>query len=201
MAKTKGPLLSLEAHGSLAKTLNYSQKRTGSQCRKYNKPLVAPTPTQRARRRLTDFLVAHWQGMTTGQKAAWETRARAAGLSLAGYHYFLRAAQRDLYTEHGLVAFWPLNKIVSNTVLDYSGNGHTFALRPSPPSDAPVLVPSMNTKLNNALYFDGVNDALKATGTTKLKVAGNFTLSYWVKFASLVGEANKSIFTVAYTLQ
>lgn len=155
MAKTKGPLLSLDAHGSLSKLLTYSNRRSGQQVRKYNKPLVVPSAKQRGQRRLTEFLVAHWQNMSSATKATWEANAKASGLNLPGYQYFLREAQRDPYTHHGLAGYWHCNEIVGGKVLDLSGRGNHGTLQPNYPSDAPVLANSMNTRLSKGLQFNG----------------------------------------------
>lgn len=180
MAKTKGPLLSMEAHGSLMKTLNFSQRKSGSQCRKYNKPLVTATPAQRGQRRLTEFLVAQWQNMSDADKAAWATNAAASGLSLPGYHYFLREAQRDLYTHHGLCGYWSFNEIVNNQVLDISGNSLHGTLKPTPPGDAPTLATGKSTRFSNCLLFDGTNDYVSMGTSDKLKTATGSWL-FWVK--------------------
>jgi len=161
MAKTKGPLLSLDAHGSLSKLLTFSNKRTGQQVRKYNKPLKVPSAKQRGQRRLTEFLVAQWQNMTAGQRATWEANAKASDRNLPGYQYFLREAQRDLYTHHGLVGYWSLNEIVSNQVLDISGNALHLDLKPTPPANAPSLITGPYPKFSKALIFDGVDELIE----------------------------------------
>lgn len=158
MAKTTGPLLSLEAHGSLGKLLTYSKKRTGSQVRKYNKPLVIASPKQRGQRRLTEFLVAQWQNLSAGDKATWETNAKASGRNLPGYQYFLREAQRDLYTHHGLCLYWHLNEYVNGEVKDLSGNGLDGTPGPSYPSNVPTLINAPFAKFGKAAQFDGVDE-------------------------------------------
>jgi len=180
MAKTSGPLLSLEAHGTLAKTLNYSQRKSGSQCRKYNKPLKIPTPAQRGQRRLTEFLVAQWQNMSDADKATWTTNAAASGLALSGYHYFLKQAQRNLYLHHGLWGYWSLNEIVAGQVLDITRQGHNGDLKPTYPSNSPVLVPGKSKRFSNALSFDGSDDTVEFTAANSLKSALG-TWECWVK--------------------
>lgn len=181
MAKTKGPLLSLEAHGSLSKILTYSKKRTGSQARKYNKPTGIPSAKQRGQRRLTEFLVAQWQNMSAGDKATWETNAKASGLNMAGYHYFLRSAQRDLYTHTGLCGYWHCNEIVGGKVLDLSGNANHGTLIPSYPANAPVLVDSYKTKFGKALSFDGIDDQCTVTSAPSLNSVGNTSVEILIK--------------------
>lgn len=176
MAKIKGPLFSLGAHGSLSKTLSYSRRRSGDQCRRYNKPTVPATPAQHAQRRLTEFLVAHWQNMSAGDRATWEANAKASGLNLSGYHYFLRTAQRDLYTHHGLCGYWHCNKIIGGKVLDLSGNGNHGTLQPDYPSNAPTLVNSRTLKMGKALSYDGINEHVNCGSNKILEITGALTI-------------------------
>ncbi len=181
MAKTTGPLMSLDAHGSLAKTLTYSRRRSGSQSRKYNKPTGTASAKQRGQRRLTEFLVAQWQSMNDNQKNAWEAAAKASDKNLPGYHYFLREAQRDLYTHHGLSGYWHFNEIVNGTVLDLSGNGNHGTLQPDYPSNAPSIVVSRSTKFGNALSFDGVDETVTCGTGASLNIRSAITVEEWVK--------------------
>lgn len=193
MAKTKGPLFSIEARGSLGKILNYSQRKSGSQCRKYNKPLKAATPAQRGQRRLTEFLVAQWQNMSAGDKATWATNAAASKFCLSGYHYFLKQAQRDLYTHHGLMAFWPCNNFINDNIPDLSGNGNTGIRDITPPTDAPILAPGFNTKLSNSLYFDGEFNALNCGNDKTLNLPSTITIEFFIKVPSVATAATNFI--------
>ena len=176
MAKTTGPLISLDAHGSLAKTLNYSSRRSGPQCRKYNKPTGVPSAKQRGQRRLTEFLVAQWQNMSAADKATWAENAGASKYNLPAYHYFLREAQRDLYTHTGLCGYWHCNEIVGGKVLDLSGNGNHGSLGPSFPSNRPRLTSSENNRLGSALLYDGVDEFFHKTSPRNLDLTGDFSL-------------------------
>lgn len=171
MAKTKGPLLSLDAHGTLADLLTYSSKRSGSQVRLYNKPLKPASAKQRGQRRLTEFLVAQWQNMSAGDKATWEANAAKSGLNLEGYHYFLREAQRNLYLHTGLVGYWHCNEIVGGKVLDLSGNANHAALEPDCPTNAPILANSKDSRVNKALLYDGVDEYIEIPNSPSLNPA------------------------------
>jgi len=183
MAKTNGPLLSLQAHGSLGKILNYSQRTSGSQCRGYYKPTKPATPTQRGQRRLTEFLVAQWQGMTDLDQAAWKTAAEQSTFDLSGYHYFLRSAQRNLYEHHGLCGYWSFNKIVEGEVLDISGQNNNGSLDPNDPVDGPQLVTSKNARFSNALNFRGVSTRIYIPANDSLDFSYDtgFALTAWCK--------------------
>lgn len=181
MAKTKGPLFSVDAHGSLAKNLTYSHRKSGQQVRRYNKPLKPASAKQRGQRRLTEFLVAQWQDMSDAAKAIWETNAKKSGLNLPGYHYFLREAQRDLYLHHGLAGYWHCNEIVGGKVLDLSGNALHGTLKPDYPANAPVLVDSYKTKFGKGLLYDGVDEYFILPLSDLLKITGSFFAETWIK--------------------
>lgn len=92
--------------------------------------------------------------MSAAQKATWETNAKASGLKLSGYHYFLRTAQRDLYTHHGLLTYWHMNEIVGGKCKDLSGAGLDLTLGSPYPTNAPLLVASKTAKYGNCLHYD-----------------------------------------------
>lgn len=185
MVKTVGPLLSLDAHGSIADTLTFSHRKSGKQVRAYNKPLKVPTAKQRGQRRLTEFLVAHWQNMSDATKATWATKAKASGLNIAGYHYFLREAQRDLYTHHGLCGYWHCNEIVGGKVLDLSGNAIHGTLEPGYPANAPSLVDSYKTKFSKALLYDGVDEYVDCGHNVIFNITAAITIIAWMEISDL----------------
>lgn len=185
MAKTKGPLLSADAHGTLGDVLTYSSKRSGQQVRKYTKPLKPASAKQRGQRRLTEFLVAQWQNMSAGDKAAWEEAARVSVLNLEGYHYFLREAQRNLYLHHGLAGYWHCNEIVGGKVLDLSGNTNHGTLEPGYPANAPVLVDSYKTKFSKGLLYDGVDEYISIPHSPSVALGNTLTLILWINIKRL----------------
>ena len=181
MVKISGPLFSVGAHGSIAKELTYSKRRSGQQARKYNKPTGAPSAKQQSHRRLNEFATIQWQCMSDATKATWEVKAKASGLRIAGYHYFLREALKDPYENMDLVGFWPMNEIVSNKIQDLSGNNLDFDLKPTPPSDAPVLQTGLQDKFGKALFFDGGNDYCRADYKAPFNVTAKFYIEFWCK--------------------
>lgn len=188
MVKLKGALLSQEAHGSIAKTITFSKRKSGQQVRRYNKPKVAASPAQRAQRRLTEFLVSQWQTMLPTQKAEWTAKAKASGKNLSGYHYFLHKAQRNLPFYHRLQGYWSLNESINNQVKDLSGLSRTGTLRPNPPADAPQLIKGKFPKFSNAFYFDGFNDYISLAPLDITQWTA-ITVSLWIKFPDSAGFA------------
>jgi len=72
MAKLKGPLLSENAHGSIAKRLTFSKRASGNQARFQHANHDSNTTSQQTQRTL--FLQARdaWQLLTTEEKALWK---------------------------------------------------------------------------------------------------------------------------------
>lgn len=190
MAKLRNPLFSIDAHGSIGKIITYSKRKSGNQVRSYTKPQKPPSAKQRGQRRLTQFLVAQWQNMSDGDKATWATNAAASKLNLSGYHYFLREAQRDLYTHHGLCGYWHCNEIVDGQVLDISGNGYHCELMPSYPSNAPILVDSQKTKFGKALQYDGVDEYVRNISTPRLEFGTDIDFTIVAVVKMITGIAN-----------
>lgn len=197
MAKTTGPLLSLDAHGSLSKLLTYSNKRTGQQVRKYNKPLVTPSAKQRGQRRLTEFLVAQWQGMSAATKLTWETAAKASGRNLPGYQYFLSKAQKDLYTHHGLCGYWHCNEIVAGQILDLSGNGIHGDLKPTPGSNAPLISASKKPRFGNGLLYDGTDEYVNLGDNAILNPLTRITIEFLIK-PTIIDSSARIILAFGY---
>jgi len=192
MVKLKGPLMSLGAHGSLDKVLTYAGRKSGHQTRKYSKPTGTASAKQRAQRRLTEFLVAQWQNMTEIQKNTWEAAAKASDKRLAGYHYFLREAQRDLYTNTGMLAYWHCNVIDNNRVLDLSGQDQHSTLVPASGSGGAVLAESRSARFSKALSFNGIDQRTEAPETI-IPASGDFTIDGWLNCAGeKAGDTGKS---------
>ncbi len=81
MAKTKGPLFSLEASGSVAKTIVYSQWKGRNYVRQHTIPLNPQSPAQVNVRAAMTLLVAAWQGEIQGTKDSWNTYGKLTNLS------------------------------------------------------------------------------------------------------------------------
>jgi len=136
--------------------------------------------------------------MSAGNKATWAANAKASGLEIAGYHYFLREAQLNSYLHAGLMAYWPCNRIVENNILDLSGNDNTGILDVDPPSDAPVLAAGLGTKLKSSLYYDGNQKAIRCGRDSTLLQPPRLTIEFFFKLPTSkdgvsVGIMNKRV--------
>jgi hypothetical protein len=81
MVKTYGPMMSMDASGSLASAVTFSKWKG----RNYVRQLVIPSNPQSGgqtgMRAMLRFLSQRWYGLTVGNKATWDTLAKAANVS------------------------------------------------------------------------------------------------------------------------
>ena len=180
MVKTTGPLLSINAHGQLAKTLNYSQRKEGNIGRQFHYPHKEPSQKQYTRRTILGLLTAHWQCMTAAQKLVWENATILGDLNISGFNYFIQSAIADLKTHHGLCGYWSFNELTGASVLDYSGNENTGTLKPTYPSDVPSRIDSINKKFGKALSFNGSSAYVDCGSDNSINIVGDLTLSAWI---------------------
>lgn len=80
MAVVQNPLFSLDAHGSVLKTLTYRRSLRGHVCRKYAVPTTSPTAAQSSHRSIFSLLAAAWSAASASQKSTWSDLASAANI-------------------------------------------------------------------------------------------------------------------------
>lgn len=71
MANVLGPIFSLQATGSIAKTLTYKKGVRGYVCRKYSKPSGPPSESQLAIRLQTGNLMKNWKTLSIEDQSSW----------------------------------------------------------------------------------------------------------------------------------
>lgn len=116
MVKTKGPTISAEASGQLAKTLIFVKGMKARAVKKHATPRNPKSPAQVSVRAMIKFLSQDWQTLTTLQKATWNTPAFVD--KIAPYHAYLRT-----------------NMIRWKT---FRGPGKTYPVAPSGPTGATI---------------------------------------------------------------
>jgi hypothetical protein len=87
MVITHGPLFSLDARGSIAKTLTYSKQRGTTYTKKYAVPTGLPTPAQTSVRDSIRLITQAWAKVADVHRAYWDTLATARHTSR--YHAYL----------------------------------------------------------------------------------------------------------------
>lgn len=96
MVKLKGPALSQEASGQLAKTLTFAQLKKSPYLKTISIPKQPRTPEQMIPRIIVGFLGKNWRNLSQAQKATWSPRANA--LHLSPYHAFVRVNAKRFST-------------------------------------------------------------------------------------------------------
>lgn len=81
MARVKGPLFSMDARGSVGKTLVFSIWKGINYVRRHSIPANPKSPAQISFRATMTFLSQIWDGLTAGNKATWDDRADSLGIS------------------------------------------------------------------------------------------------------------------------
>lgn len=71
MAKTKGPLFSLEAHGTIGKEITFSQRKSGSQVRYQKKQKDYESADRQTQRNAYRYGIELWNSLTPTEKAYW----------------------------------------------------------------------------------------------------------------------------------
>ena len=71
MTKLSGPLLSIEARGSLGPRLTYSTRKSGPQVRFQKAQSYAATAAQEIQRGFFQAAVGWWSELTTDEKSQW----------------------------------------------------------------------------------------------------------------------------------
>lgn len=93
MAKIEGPLLSIDAHGTIAGALTFQRRSyNNSACAVVYAPktqTLSATAAQLARRALLAGAITTWQSMSPAERAEYQAAATASDLS--PYHAFLKA--------------------------------------------------------------------------------------------------------------
>jgi len=185
MAKIKAPLFSIDASGTLDKSITYKNKPQAKTASKYSKPgSVNPfesSPRQKDQRTIIGLITAAWQSKTSLDQLAWNNAAKDARFKGTGYHYFLHLAQSDLTTYLGLVGFWSMNYNIGNKIPDLSGNGNHGTLGPIFPCDSPSLTNSSSIKQGKSLYFNGIDGYLKCPTYPPSYFKKDFTIEIIVK--------------------
>jgi len=181
MAKLTGPLMSEVAHGKLAQSLIYSSRKEGNIGRRFHMPDKEITLKQWTQRHIIGLLTAHWQVKSAAEKQVYEDLVKASGLQISGFNYFIKVAQADLYTHHGLCGYWSMNEETGAQVTDYSGQGNHGTLMPTYPSYCPTRVAAMLKQYGKALSFDGWDDNMDCGNDASLYLTHTGTVEAWIK--------------------
>lgn len=123
MPRLKGPLFSLQAHGTLNQELTYTDGYPGHIARRIPSPTPTYTTPQLNQRFLYRLGIALWNAMTAGQKAVYQ--AAAVSLPYTAMNIWLR---EWLTTTPSLILALPLQEGSGPTAYDLSPNAWNLTL-------------------------------------------------------------------------
>jgi hypothetical protein len=90
MAKVDGPLLSLDASGSIGGAMTFSKWKGVNYVRYKTKPTNPQTTAQTTQRTAFSTAVAAWHALTTEVQDTWTARAKALGLTMSGFNLYVK---------------------------------------------------------------------------------------------------------------
>lgn len=112
MARTKGPLFSIDASGTVANVIVYSQWKGRSYVRRHAIPYNPQSPAQVNVRAAMTFLVAKWQAEAPASQADWNLYGKQFNLS--GFNLFVSRGM-DAYVLQLTTAVTPTSVLVVGT--------------------------------------------------------------------------------------
>lgn len=97
MARTKGPLFSLDASGTVADTIVFSRWKGRNYVRRHQIPYNPKSTKQVNVRKAMSLTVALWQTKDDPVKALYEAEAKK--IQLSGFNYFTRRAMLEYISQ------------------------------------------------------------------------------------------------------
>jgi len=94
MARVSGPLMSMEASGTIASTLVYSRWKGIPYVRRHAIPSNPRSPKQIAVRASMRFFSRQWPGLVQPYQALWKTQAES--MHQSGFNRYIAVALRDM---------------------------------------------------------------------------------------------------------
>jgi hypothetical protein len=184
MAKIEGPLMSIEAHGSIGPRLTFSSRKTGQQVRFQNRQVDVKSAGQIDQRKLFFLAKAAWHTLTSTQQENYNQITKSQNLNMTGYNYFINQTIKSADIETGLQGYWPFASESDGETPDESGHDRngtvtgatlttkdgkscyyfpnstdkidlpTSVLQPGPAVAICFLAQTINYKANNIIWAD-----------------------------------------------
>jgi len=105
MAKSVGPLLSIEAHGQFGKGLIFSKRKSGQMVRQFHEPTGDPTALQIAQREVIAQMNTDWHNLTDNERAEYNEQVQESGEAITGFNLFVRIYSPNATRYYGLYRY------------------------------------------------------------------------------------------------
>jgi len=177
MTKTKAPLLSLGASGTVADAITYSRRRKANIMQAKPKlPYFLTLPSQYQRWLYSDYIY-QWHQLTPAQKQTYQS----AGVRyhLTGFQYWMKYNLANL---PDIAGYWKLDDNRGAITIDSSRNNYHGTIIGASPSIG---------RIDQALSFDGVNDYVDY-GFIPTNTITSYTIFLWLKTTL---NQNSALFT------
>jgi hypothetical protein len=181
MAKIKGPLMSSAAHGKIAQSLLYRRRSRQNTVDKLTRPTGKPSLSQLTQRTIIGLLTAHWQCMSSGDKQTYKDLGKLQKPPLPGFNYFIRVAQTDLKTHHGLLGAWFLNEATGTTCYDSSGQGNNGVIATVSGSPSAHRTSSLSDKFGRAVRLYEGHQHVKINHNDNLNIVNAISVEILIK--------------------
>jgi len=90
MAKGDGPLLSLDASGTIGKALTFSKWKGINYVRQHTVPTNPKSAAQTTQRTAFSTAVAAWQALLENVQTEWNDRAKELGYNMSGFNFYVQ---------------------------------------------------------------------------------------------------------------
>jgi len=189
MVRLRGPLMSMSAHGTIAKDITYIQRNGKATARNYNKPTNVPSGKQRTKRRIMEFVVAQWKSFSDSTKEYWREQASINKAGITGYQYFIKKCQENLYLYHSIALYFSFNTWQTTGVVNEVGNWSFATKYKTGGGDYPAPKASMQKKFATGAFFN--NDGgyfIYAHDERVNPRLGDYYIEAWIKVNNGVAE-------------
>lgn len=165
MTKLKTPLLSLDAHGTLANSLTF-QKTSGSTfVRKKPIPAYTRTLPQLYQRWLYEDYAYLWRQQSIATKQSYQSTG--SRYHLTGFQYWMRYCLRNL---PNIKALYRCDEASGNALHDFSSYAHNGIIFGASPAIG---------RINGGQLFDGINDTIRIRDRAWLNPSVTMTIEFF----------------------
>jgi hypothetical protein len=110
MPKVTGPLMSIGARGTIAKTLNYRQTKRGTIARVHSQPSGNPTEAQLSIRAITKQVAQAWASVSPTDKLTWDNLAESNSYSAFNAFFVINFSRVSIGQD--ITNVWPAEETI-----------------------------------------------------------------------------------------